>query len=77
MMLGYVDSAIGRVRAVVAAEDEFARTHAKVGDTCVLSQLPRDGQLPRLAKDGTDNGYAFNLAGCEPIEPHKPTFWNR
>jgi hypothetical protein len=72
MMLGYVDSAIGRVRAVVAAENQFARTHPGVGYTCALSQLPRDEEIARLAKDGTDNGYAFNLVGCQLPEPQKP-----
>ena len=72
LMLGYVDSAIGRVRTVVAAEDEFARLHPEVGFTCMLSELPRDEQIGRLVKDGTDNGYAFTLAGCRAIEPGKP-----
>jgi hypothetical protein len=72
MMLGCVDSAIGRVRAVVGAEDQFARTHPEVGYTCALSLLPRDDQIARLVKDGTDNGNAFNLVGCQPPEPKKP-----
>jgi hypothetical protein len=72
MMLGYIDSAIGSLRAIVAAEDQFARTHPEVGYTCVLSQLPREDQIARLAKDGTDNGYAFNLVGCQSPEPKKP-----
>jgi len=72
MMLGYVDSAIGRVRGVVAAEEQFARTHPEVGYTCSLPQLPRDDQIARLAKDGTDNGYAFNLGGCQPPTAKTP-----
>ena len=72
MMLGYVDSAIGRVRAVAAAEDQFARAHPEAGYTCTLSQLPQDEQIWRLARDGKDNGYAFDIIGCQPTEPKKP-----
>jgi hypothetical protein len=71
MLLGFVDSAIGRMRAVIAAEDQFARSHPKIGFTCTLAQLPRDDQVARLVKDGMDNGYFFNLTGCESAETNK------
>lgn len=72
MMLGYVDSAIGRVRAVTTAETQFTKTHPEVGYTCTLSQLPHDEQIARLVKDGKDNGYVFGIIGCQLTEPKKP-----
>jgi hypothetical protein len=72
MMLGYVDSAIGRVHAVVAAEDRFANARPEAGYTCTLSQLPHDPLIVRLLKDGKDNGYVFNITGCQPPEPSNP-----
>jgi hypothetical protein len=45
MMLGYVDSAIGRLRTVVGAESEFAKNNPNVGYPCKLSQLPDDGMM--------------------------------
>ena len=72
MMIGYVDSAIGRLRAVNAAENQFAKAHPAVGYTCTLSQLPHDEQILRLATDGKDNGYVFEIVGCQPPEPKKP-----
>lgn len=68
MMLGYVDSAIGRVRAVTTAEAQFRKTHPEVGYTCTLSQLPHDEQIARLVKDGKDNGYVFDIIGCQLTE---------
>ena len=65
MMLGFVDSAIGRVREVSAAEAAFAKEHPEIGYTCTLSQLPRSEAITRLvAKNRIDNGYAFEIAGC-------------
>ena len=72
LMLGYVDSAIGRVRAVAAAEAQFAKSHPELGYTCALSQLPRDEQITRLANDPNDNGYTFEIAGCLSSDPQKP-----
>jgi len=73
MMLGYVDSAIVRVRAVTAAESQFTKTHPEVGYTCTLSQLPHDEQIARLiVKDGKDNGYVFDIIGCQLSESKKP-----
>ena len=72
MMLGYVDSAIGRVRAITTAEAQFTKTHPEVGYTCILSQLPHDEQIARLVKDGKDNGYIFGIIGCQLTESKKP-----
>jgi len=72
-MLGYVDSAIVRVRVVSAAEIQFAKEHPELGYTCGLSQLPRSEQITRLlAKDRIDNGYAFEIIGCQAAVPKKP-----
>ena len=66
MMLGYVDSAIGRMRALNDAEAQFAQAHASDGYTCALSQLPRSGEIQRLLTgNGIDNGYAFEITGCQ------------
>ena len=74
MTLGYVDSAIGRVRVVSAAESQFAKTHLELGYTCDLSQLPRSEEMTRLlAKGRIDNGYAFEIASCQVATPQKPT----
>ncbi len=72
LMIGYVDSAIARVRAVVSAEDEFAKSHPEAGYTCTLSQLPQEGQIARLAHDGKDNSYAFDILGCQAPDLGKP-----
>ena len=72
-MLGNVDSAIVRVRAVATAETEFAKAHPELGYTCTLSQLPRSEGITRLlAKDRIDNGYAFEIVGCQAIATQKP-----
>jgi hypothetical protein len=65
MMLGYVDSAIERVRTVVSAESEFAKNNPSVGYACTLSQLPDDDGTPRRVKTGEDNGYVFKISRCE------------
>jgi len=73
MMLGYVDSAIGRVRAISEAETQFARAHPQSGYTCTLSELPRNEGIARVvAQDYIDNGYAFEIVGCERTEVGKP-----
>jgi hypothetical protein len=71
LMLGYVDSAISRLRVVVTAEDQFERVHPQIGYTCTRSQLPPQ-RMRRLAKDGKENGYAFDIIGCQPTQPMKP-----
>lgn len=73
MMLGYIDSAIGRVRAISEAETQFARAHPQSGYICTLSELPRNEGITRvLAHGNTDNGYAFEIGGCEKTELGKP-----
>jgi hypothetical protein len=76
MMLGDVDSAIGRVRVVSAAENQFAKEHPEVGYTCTLSQLPRREEITRLlAQNQIDNGYAFEITGCQTASPEKPAVY--
>jgi hypothetical protein len=72
MMLGYVDSAIVRLSAVTAAEDQFRKTHPEEGFICTLSQLPRDEQIVRLVRGRRDNGYVFDIMGCQLTESKKP-----
>ena len=73
MMLGYVDSAIGRVRAISEAETQFARAHPQSGYTCTLSELPRGEEIARVVAQGyIDNGYAFQIVGCEKTELGEP-----
>jgi hypothetical protein len=73
MMLGFVDSAILRVRVISAAETQFAKAHPELGYTCALSQLPRSGEITRLlAQNRIDNGYAFEIIGCQVTAPYKP-----
>jgi hypothetical protein len=68
MMLGYVDSAIGRLRVISAAEADFSKAHPALGYTCKLSQLPRSDVITRLlTKDRIDNGYVFEIAGCQAL----------
>jgi len=73
MMLGYVDSAILRVRVVSDAETQFAKAHPELGYTCTLSELPRSDVIARLlTKDRIDNGYAFEIIGCQAGAPGNP-----
>lgn len=73
MMLAYVDSAIVRVRTICDGEAEFARAHPQSGYTCKLSELPRTEGIVRLVAQGQiDNGYAFDIVGCENREDGKP-----
>jgi hypothetical protein len=65
LMLGYVDSAIGSMRAIVAAEGRFAEAHPGLGYTCALSELPPDRLIGRLVNSGNRNGYAFEISGCQ------------
>ena len=72
-MLGYVDSAILRVRLVSDAETQFAKAHPELGYTCTLSELPRSDVIARLlTKDRIDNGYAFEIIGCQAGAPGNP-----
>ncbi len=77
LMLGYVDSAIGRVRVLSAAEERFAKAHPKIGYTCELAQLSGDNQvdneqIQRLQRQPVENGYSFALVGCQATAPGKP-----
>jgi hypothetical protein len=73
MMLGYVDSAIGRMRVLYAAENQFAKEHPARGYTCELSELPQSSDIRRLlAKNSIDNGYTFEIEGCHAPVRQKP-----
>lgn len=73
MMLANVDSAIGRMRVLSDAEAKVAHAHPRAGYTCVLSELPRSGEVQRLLTgDGTDNGYAFEIAGRQAPDTVRP-----
>jgi hypothetical protein len=68
MMLGYVDSAVGRMRMLYAAKAQYAQAHPTIGYTCELSQLPLSAEIQRLLKaNGIDNGYEFRIAGCQAL----------
>src|SRR3954453_21403182 len=71
--LGEVDSAIGRMRALSTAEVHFVRTHPDLGYTCTLSDLaPNDAVTRLMAQRGRDNGYVFELLGCQVPSQGKP-----
>ena len=73
MMLGFVDSANGRVRVISAAETQFAKAYPELGYTCTLSRWPRSEDITRLlAQNGIDNGYAFEIIGCLATAAEKP-----
>jgi hypothetical protein len=48
LMLGYVDSAIGRMSPLDTAETEFAKEHPAFGYTCKLSELASTAEIRRL-----------------------------
>jgi hypothetical protein len=73
MMLGYVDSAIYRMRVLSAAEVQFAKIHPEIGYTCSFSQLPsNDETVRRVAKNRIENGYSFEIVGCQAQGIAKP-----
>jgi len=73
LTLGHVDSAIGRMRLLNAAEGQFAKEHPAQSYTCTLSELPSTIEVRRLlAKNSIDNGYAFEIDGCHAPEPQTP-----
>ena len=73
MKLGNVDSAIGRMRVLYAAESQFAKAHPELGYTCTFSQLPTSAEITRLlARGGTDNGYVFEILGCQVPSQDRP-----
>jgi hypothetical protein len=66
LMLGYSDSAIARMRGLSNAEAQFAKMHPELGYACTFSQLPStDETVRRMAKNQIDNGYAFDIVGCQ------------
>ena len=71
MMLGYADSAIVRMRALSAAEAQFAKMHPELGYACCFSQLP-DEIVTRMAKNQIVNGYVFDIVGCQALGAAKP-----
>jgi hypothetical protein len=55
------------------AETRFAKAHPDCGYTCMLSQLPRSAEITRLlGQNRVDNGYAFEIIGCQAAVPEKP-----
>ncbi len=65
MLLGDVDSAIGTIGSIGAAETEFARTHPNSGYTCDISKLGANQVISGLIKhQNTRNGYEFEVIGC-------------
>ena len=73
MMFGDVDSAIYRMRVLSVAEAQFAKTHPDLGYTCSFSQLPSsDETVRRVANNRIDNGYAFEIIGCQALGVAKP-----
>jgi hypothetical protein len=62
--LGYVDSAIGSMRGLVASEAKFAQAHPGIGYTCTLSALPPNDLTAELVRNARRNGYAFEIIGC-------------
>jgi hypothetical protein len=73
MMLGYMDSAIGRLRVISSAEAQFAEEHPDLGFTCELSQLPKNSEIQRLvSKNRIDNGYALEISACHSPSAGQP-----
>ena len=56
-----------------AAETQFAKGHPELGYRCALSPLLQREEITRLlAQDQIDNGYAFEIIGCQATAPEKP-----
>lgn len=73
MMLGYVDSAIYRMRVLSASEAQFAKAHPELGYTCNFSQLlSSDETVRRVANNPIGKGYAFEIVGCQAQGVAKP-----
>jgi hypothetical protein len=70
--LGYVDSAIGTIRVVLAAETKFAQAHPDIGYSCTLSALPIEGLTAGFDEHGHRNEYAFEISGCRAGNAHSP-----
>jgi hypothetical protein len=70
--LGYVDSAIGSMRVLVAAEAKFAQAHPALGYACNLSELPADEDSAEVIKTGRKNEYTFEIGGCNTEDRAQP-----
>jgi hypothetical protein len=75
--LGELDSAIGSVHTLVAAEESFVKSHPEQGYTCNLSELESLGSVidegvRKLTRTGHRSGYWFEMTGCSNTEEHKP-----
>lgn len=70
--LGYVDSAMGTLRTLLAAETKFAQAHPDIGYTCTLSGLPLDGLTVGFDERGRRNAYAFEISGCRAGNAQPP-----
>jgi hypothetical protein len=84
--LGYVDSAIGTMRTLVADENKFAEAHPSWGYTCELADITTDQTIA----SGRKNEYVFEISGCRakagsgpnasyqmtarPLRPEMPAF---
>ena len=70
--LAQLDSAIGTVRELVAAETVFSKSHPKQGYTCSLAELATDdrisGETKMFIKTGQRNGYSFEIRGCQKVD---------
>ena len=55
-------SAVGSVRYIVTAEDNYQNTHTEAGFTCSLSDL--SGLIDPGLATGQRSGYAFSLQDC-------------
>jgi hypothetical protein len=61
------------VREVSTAETQFSKEHGKLGYTYGFSQLPRSEGITRLlALNRIDNGYVFEITGCQTTAAKKP-----
>ena len=60
---GYLDSIVGRMAAIPAAEDRYARVHPETGYSCQFSELGL----------GKPSGYEVQIRGCGPSsgEPNR------
>jgi hypothetical protein len=73
MRLGYIDSAIGSMRTLVAAEEKYADAHPETGYTCSMSALPSDEfKIIEQLRNGTRDKYAFEIVGCQAVDAKRP-----
>lgn len=64
MRLGYVDSAVVSMRALVAAEAKYAKAHPETGYACSLAALRSDELVADSMSRVTRNKYTFEIGGC-------------